>query len=374
MSIMETNKINEVIPFRAVHPSEVIKDELKARGMTQKELAHRMGMQQSNLSRLIKGENITPAVARKLEEAFDIPADFWVSLQSQYDRDVKSIAVRDEKERAAINAERMLANMLNLPELYKRLKINPALFVQEKLSILQDALGFYPLEIGQYAITQQSCFKKNDKYSVDEKNQTTWLTLAYIESRKHKLDKPFSLGKAKSAAQQISKRAHEGGLKEAEIVSILNSCSISYSVVEKLEKTPIDAVSMNIDGMPAIVTTHRIDDMSRLIFDILHELGHIELHMFSGTDSIFINGGTEYSGDSQMEKQANRFAQDILIDPTVWNKMMSEGTRNLRMSNIANCLKRLSKEYNLDCDIVTWRYKYESSNYKLFGAKPAHIR
>ncbi len=366
--------MNGTIPFRAIHPSEIIKDEIKARCMTQKELADRMGMQQSNLSRLLKGENITPLIAQKLEDAIDIPADFWMRLQNQYDKDVKSIAARDEREKAAFNAERMLANMLNLPELFKRLKINPALFIQDKLAKLQDALGFYPLEIGQHAIAQQQCFKKSDKLIVDEKNQTTWLTLAYIESRRHKFDKPFYVGCAKSAAIEISKRVHEGGLNEAEIKGILNNYSIAYSVVEKLEKTPIDAVSMNIDGMPSIITTHRSNDMSRLVFDVLHELGHIELHMFNGTNSIFINGGTEYSVDSPMEREANKFAQDILIDPVVWNKMMSEGTRNLRMSNIANCLKRLSKEYNLNFNIVAWRYKYECSDYRLFGVKSVHIQ
>lgn len=366
--------MNGITPFRAVHPSEIIKDEIKARCMTQKELAERMGMQQSNLSRLLKGENITPAIAQKLEDAIDIPAEFWMRLQNQYDKDVKLVAARDEKERAAINAERMLANMLNLPELFKRLKINPALFIQDKLAILQDALGFYPLEIGKHAIAQQPCFKKSDKLVVDEKNQTTWLTLAFIESRKCKFDRPFSSGSAKLAAIEISKRVHEGGLKESEIKDILYKYSIAYSVVGKLEKTPIDAVSMNVEGIPSIITTHRNNDMSRLVFDVLHELGHIELHMFTGKDSIFINGDTTYSVESPIEKEANRFAQDILIDPIVWNKMMSEGAKNIRMANIASCLKRMSIEYNLDFNIVAWRYKYESSDYKLFGVKPVHIQ
>ena len=54
---METNETN-FAPFRAVHPSEIIRDEIKARSMTQKELAGRMGMQTSNLSRLLKGEDL----------------------------------------------------------------------------------------------------------------------------------------------------------------------------------------------------------------------------------------------------------------------------------------------------------------------------
>ena len=46
-------------PFAVAHPTEIVKDELKARGMSQKELASRMNMQPSNMSRFLKGENIT---------------------------------------------------------------------------------------------------------------------------------------------------------------------------------------------------------------------------------------------------------------------------------------------------------------------------
>lgn len=107
-------------PFRAVHPAEIIKEEIKARSMTQKELAERMGMKQSNLSRLLKGENITAAVAQKLEYALGIPAEIWVRLQANYDKDVRAVATRDENEKVAIDTEKMLSNMLNLPELCRR--------------------------------------------------------------------------------------------------------------------------------------------------------------------------------------------------------------------------------------------------------------
>lgn len=102
MNIMETNKYTEHIPFAAVHPTEIVKDEIKARGISQKELAFRMGMKTSDLSRLLKGEDITPAVAAQLEVALDIPSEFWLNLQSQYEIDSKNVALRDEQEAAAI--------------------------------------------------------------------------------------------------------------------------------------------------------------------------------------------------------------------------------------------------------------------------------
>lgn len=107
MNIMETNKHTVYVPFAAVHPTEIVKDEIKARGISQKELAFRMGMKPSDLSRLLKGENITPAIAAQLELALDIPSDFWLNLQSQYEIDSKNVALRNELETIA-NSDRII--------------------------------------------------------------------------------------------------------------------------------------------------------------------------------------------------------------------------------------------------------------------------
>lgn len=372
---MATNEI-QTTPFRAVHPTEIIKDELKARSMSQKELAERMGLQAPNVTRLLKGENITTSIARKLEAALDIPADFWMRLQTQYDRDIESVAARNEVEKEAIVAEKTLAGILNLNEIYKRLKINTAMFVQEKHYRLTEFLGFDPIKIGELDFVQELShnYKKSDKSEVDEKNQTTWLTLAYIESRKNNPGKKFIPGNARLAARDIASRAHAGGLREAEIKDILNKYCIAYSVVTKLDKTPIDAASMNLGDYPAIITTHRYNDMSRLIFNVLHELGHIEIHMYGKSKDVFVSGDS-YSMDSPCEREANEFAQNMLISQSLWNSMMRCGPVNgLRFGNIVDRLKTLSEENHLDYNIVVWRWKFESQIYQLKGAKPVPIK
>ena len=371
---MATNEIHTT-PFRAVHPAEIIKDEIKARSMTQKELAERMGMQAPNVSRLLKGENITTSIAQKLEEALDIPADFWMRLQTQYDKDVKAVSCRNKAEKEAIESEARLSGFLNLPELYKRLKISPSMFVQEKHIKLKDYLGFDPVkfEDQEFALKLNYNYKKSDKSEVDEKNQATWLTLAYIESRKNNPGGHFKQGNALLAANDIALRVHAGGLNEAEIKEILKKYCIAYSVVSKLEKTPIDAASMNMGDYPAIITTHRYNDMSRLVFNVLHELGHIEKHMYGDTEDIFVSGDP-YSTSSTCEKEANEFAQNMLISQKLWNSMMRSAVQGLRFGNIADRLKDLSIEHHLDFNIVVWRWKFESQNYQLKGAKPMPIQ
>ena len=69
-------------PFVATHPGEMIKDELKERGMTQKQLADETG--------------VSLNVALALEKALDIPADVWMNMQTQYDLDKANIAKRED--------------------------------------------------------------------------------------------------------------------------------------------------------------------------------------------------------------------------------------------------------------------------------------
>lgn len=100
---MATTK-NYFTPLEPIHPTELIVDELKARGMKRKELAERIGMKEPNLSRFFRAkENITTSMALKLEAALGIPADYWMALQLAYERDL--IANNGKNEECHLTAE-----------------------------------------------------------------------------------------------------------------------------------------------------------------------------------------------------------------------------------------------------------------------------
>lgn len=85
-------------PITATHPGEMIKDELKARGMTQKQLAEQVGIKASVLSETINGKrSVSLNVAVALEKALDIPADIWMNMQTQYELDTANITARDSQ-------------------------------------------------------------------------------------------------------------------------------------------------------------------------------------------------------------------------------------------------------------------------------------
>ena len=88
----------ELVPFVATHPGELIKDELKERRLTQKQLSQMTGIAASVISETITGKrSVSLNMAIALESALGIPADMWMNLQTQYDLDSANIEKRNNQ-------------------------------------------------------------------------------------------------------------------------------------------------------------------------------------------------------------------------------------------------------------------------------------
>ncbi len=71
--------------FTPTHPGEVIKDELIARGITQKDFAERIGVPYTMLNDILNERRpLSPSVALYIETALGISADLLMGLQSDY--------------------------------------------------------------------------------------------------------------------------------------------------------------------------------------------------------------------------------------------------------------------------------------------------
>ena len=73
-------------PDVAIPPGEYLAEEIEARGISQKELAKRMGRPVNAMNEIINGKKaITAETALQLEAVMpEIPARFWLNLESDY--------------------------------------------------------------------------------------------------------------------------------------------------------------------------------------------------------------------------------------------------------------------------------------------------
>jgi HTH-type transcriptional regulator / antitoxin HigA len=76
----------DAYPDVAIPPGEYLAEEIQARGMSQKELAKRMGRPLNAINEIINGKKaITAGTALQLEEVMsEIPARFWLNLETDY--------------------------------------------------------------------------------------------------------------------------------------------------------------------------------------------------------------------------------------------------------------------------------------------------
>jgi addiction module HigA family antidote len=92
--------------MRAVHPGEVLKDELDELGVTPTEFARQINVPPNRISQIIAGKRaVTGDTALRLGHWFGTEPQFWLNLQSAYEiriaeekagREIASLPVRHE--------------------------------------------------------------------------------------------------------------------------------------------------------------------------------------------------------------------------------------------------------------------------------------
>ena len=108
--IKDNMMANNLTPYISTHPGEVIKDELEARGITQRQLADVTGISYSVVNEVLNGKRpVTIEYALLIGKALDIDPVPLVNMQSDYDM---QMAHRNKKLTARLNSMRKIAAVL----------------------------------------------------------------------------------------------------------------------------------------------------------------------------------------------------------------------------------------------------------------------
>ena len=84
-------------------PGDRIQEHIDFVGMSQAELAERLGSSVFKLNELIKGKApVTKEIATKLEHVSGIPASFWLNLERRYREELLEIEQMEKSEELTI--------------------------------------------------------------------------------------------------------------------------------------------------------------------------------------------------------------------------------------------------------------------------------
>lgn len=133
-------------------------------------------------------------------------------------------------------------------------------------------------------------------------------------------------------------------------------------IVERhLPGSYLDGAAMLADGdTPVIGLTLRHDRLDNFWFVLMHELGHVFLHLFDGLRFDFFD--EEYGSDGDtIEAEADRFALDALIPSDLWDQCLS------RFALSEEAVKIDAETIGIDPSIIAGRIRKERGNYTIFN-------
>lgn len=142
---------------------------------------------------------------------------------------------------------------------------------------------------------------------------------------------------------------------------LLASKGIVLIVERHLPGSYLDGAAMLIDGdTPVVALTLRHDRLDNFWFVLLHELGHVFLHLFDGLRFDFFDEESGSDGDA-IEAEADKFALDTLIPGDLWDQCLS------RFALSEEAVKIDAETIGIDPSIIAGRIRKERGNYTILN-------
>ena len=281
---------SEAIPFKAIHVGEYIKDELDARGMQQKELAKITGIQTSVLNDIIKGRrDLTAEHSVLIGNALGINDDFFYDLQKRYDMDRARLSERVAQQAAAITIWNVLIQFISV-RFFKKMGVLSS-DIKKDVSVMFEIFGVKNLD--EFLVLQEqeariAYYKKSEKLATNEADLFSWKYYSMYEAKKKRLTVGFD-------KKNIDSLCDELNVIFAENVDVVNrtgivceKAGVKFLTVKKEGQVPVDGMSFWQGENPTVVLTMRRGTIDNFAFAMMHELGHIMLHLNVG-NKVFVN-------------------------------------------------------------------------------------
>jgi HTH-type transcriptional regulator / antitoxin HigA len=298
-------------------PGDTIQETIDTIGMSQAELAERLGRSIPKLNELIKGKApITIETAKKLEYVLGIDSSLWLNLERHYQDELHDIEQMEDLAKCKdwVNAFPI--------KFLKETGILPN--TTDKTELAEKLLKFFriatPTQWSEIYVGSSLAFKIDLKQIVEPEAISVWLRIGELQSEKLDL-KPYDktlIRRRFNDIQKISFNKSENWM--ALLQNICAECGIALVYTPCISKAPIFGAARWIKNntLPMIQLTDRGKDYAQFWFIFYHELAHILYH---GKKDIFIDKIDQIKSDSEKEAQADDFAQRMLLSDKERNEL-----------------------------------------------------
>ena len=308
-----------VLSDMPIPPGEILEEELEARGMTQKELAARLGRPAQAINEIIKAKKaITPRTAIGLSKVLGISAQFWTTLEADY-----RMTLEMNREREALKAEEKRLDEYPIREMIRRGWIEAG---QDRASRLKALMSFLGVAVAEPRAYQQAVgFRITEaaQRKVSLGALAVWLRKGELDAQE--IDTADYDERAfRQALAQI--RGMTGQPPEEFIPAMSQLCAeagVAFCMVQELPKSGANGATRWLTDRKAMIQIslrHKWADI--FWFTFFHEACHLLRHR---TQRRVVLDGLDLDPNmAALEAEADRFARDFLIAPEEWGRFRDE--------------------------------------------------
>jgi HTH-type transcriptional regulator/antitoxin HigA len=249
------------------HPGYYIKEEMEARGWSQRDLTFILGSTDQMLNPILNGKRgISADMAKALGEAFDVPPEFFANLQQAYD------LAQARTPDPSVAVRRNMQSAYPVREMIKRgwIELSDATMIETQLArffCVED-----PSEIpyfGTHAAKKGSYEEREIQPA-----QLAWLFRVRQIARSISVPR-YSEKSLRSALTEFQALLYAPE-ESRRVPRILMECGVRFILVEKLPNADIDGVCFWLDEhSPVIGMSTRRDKIDNFWFVLRHECEHI---------------------------------------------------------------------------------------------------
>ncbi len=290
-------------------PGDSIKEHIDYIGMSQVELAKRLGRSVPKLNELIKGKApITKETATKLEYVLGVASSFWLNLEHHYQDELLEI----EQMQNLISFQEWVSSF-PLTQM-KSWGLLPN--TEKKTDLVDSLLKFFrvasPVQWSKIYKDSSLAFKMEPRHTAEPEAISVWLRLGELQAEKIKIQSFDKKGLRNSLEQiqAISFKHSNSWLAELQLLCASFGLALVYTPY--IDKAPIYGAARWIknNATPLIQISNRKKDYYTFWHTFYHELGHILYH---GKKDIFIDGIENIAPNEEKEKKADDFAFRMLL-------------------------------------------------------------
>ncbi|MBN1319631.1 MAG: HigA family addiction module antidote protein [Thermoleophilia bacterium] len=292
----------------AIPPGEYLAEVLDDLGMTQADLARRMGRPAQAINEIVRGsKSLTPETALQLERVVGVAAHIWLGLEAEY-----RLALARQADARQLVQETQLLDAFPYRQMVELACVPPVRRAEDKVQELRRFFGVASLaQLGQVPAYAPAFRVGGGARRPSEYGLAAWLHCGHVLAREVEVV-PFHEAALRAALPEIRRLTLAPTERlAATLRSRLAECGVVFALFPHFPKTYAQGATFWITPREKAVVLSSVRGKWADIFwfSLFHELGHLLLH----GNATFVEIESQRETRDAAEEEADAFARDALV-------------------------------------------------------------